>query len=236
MMDFILNLLRLILVEFLATWPTVFCIVAFAYREQFADFLKRAIEIGPAGAKAVPPPIQQIPGSAAFAGTGDSGTFTGTVECRQADSGVSLPAPGPILADTERTILEYVKQRGIDKLNIDDQKNLFVREYALLWIRSQFQSIGVQIYGTQIALLRRLDNSSPQSEAALTPIFEDHKKRIQAAGITFRVDFLSWIAFKLNTKLVAVNADGLYSITQLGKQFLNVYAPASNLTEGTRRF
>ena len=54
-MDFVLKVSHLFLVEFLATWPIVLGIVAIAYRKQFANFLERAIEIGPGGAKAVPP-------------------------------------------------------------------------------------------------------------------------------------------------------------------------------------
>ena len=245
-MDFFLKFLHLIFVEFLATWPVVLGVIAVTYRKQLENFLGRVVEIGPGGAKAVPPPIQQT-APTVFAATGETGAFavtgntanaklTGTGEGPPAHSGFSLPPPDPVVAHAERAILQNLKERGIDNLNVDDQKKLFVREYAQLQINSQYQAIGLQIYGTQIALLRHLDNSPPQSPAALIPIFEDHKKRVAQAGIKSAPDFYSWIAFMLNTKLVAVNGDGLYSITPLGKQFLNVYAPAAKLTEATRLF
>jgi hypothetical protein len=198
MTDCIFKFFRLFLVEFIVpvAWPLVLAIVAFAYREQLADFFKRAIEIGPAAFTQNTPPLS-----------------TPITENYSAELNLPLPAPDPALADVERTILANLKQRGIDDLSNADQKNLFVREYAQLLIRSQFQFIGSQIFGTQIALLRRLDNSPAQSQAALTPIFDDHKKRVIEAGITIGVDFYGWISFMLNAKFVAVDSDGLYEIT-----------------------
>jgi hypothetical protein len=235
-MDDIFKWTHLFFVE--ASWPIVVCLIVFYFREQIKDFSKRVVEIGLTGAKAVAPPTQI---THPLSEVGDSAAFLGTVENRPTGSGFSLPVPDPAVAEVERTVLENIEQlkaRGIDTDNLskEEQKNLFVREYAILLLRCKFQFIGSQIFGTQMALLRRLDSSPPQSQDALVPIFEDHKKRLAEAGIAFVPDFYSWIGFLLSTKLVTVNSDGFYSITPFGKLFLNVYAPASKLTEATRLF
>lgn len=223
--DFTLKLLHLLFVELPGTiiWPAVILLIGSSHRDQVRDFLGRLIKLGPTGAEAVPP-LQGTPRSV-------------EVITNAATQGITLPlAPADVvISQIEQDIVETLKQRSIDidKLSADDKKALFLREYANLVRNYHFDMIASQIFGTQVAALRQLDSSPSQPRGALEPIFEEYVRKIKEKDIP-PIDFLGWIAFLLNTKLVATDVKGNYLITQMGKQFLQSYSHRIN--ETTRPF
>jgi len=253
--DFTLKLAHLILVETPAAiaWPVVVWLIWRTHRDQVRDFLIRLIRIGPTGAEAVPPQQQAAPsieGTLAIPGIASGEAFgvsrvEGRIVATEASDTASMvghvatPRTSPkqpidiVLNDVEENIRKYLKQTGQDNLTQDQQKDLFVTEYAKLLINFHFYMISRQIFGTQMAALRQLANSPPQSKRALEPIFEQHIQKTRERGLT-PIDFSSWIAFLLNTKLISVDKDGNYVITEMGKQFLEMYSVTTN--ETTRLF
>jgi hypothetical protein len=223
--DFTLKILHLFFVEALGlfVWPFVVWQIGRSHREEVKGFLGRLIKLGPTGAEAVPP---------SFAPQSSVDVIKNATT-----QGLSLPLPpaDEVIAQIEQNVIETLKQRQIDldKLSESEKNALFLREYATLARNYHFDMIANQIFGTQVAVLRQLDNSPSQSKRALDPIFEEHVQKVKERDIP-PVDFFGWISFLLNTKLVAINDDGNYIITAMGRQFLQLCSLRVN--ETTRLF
>ena len=161
--DFIIKLLHLLLVEMPATiaWPVVILLIGRSHRDQFRDFFSRLIKVGPTGAEAVPP---QMPSSLDKITNSEIG-----------DSGSSLPIADEVISQIENNIREKLKLRNLSTLDQEAQRNLFIREYAMLALSYHFDIIASQIYGTQILALRELQNSSPLQSSKLNGLFELHR-------------------------------------------------------------
>jgi hypothetical protein len=221
-MDFVLKLLRLVFVDFptVAIWPITVIVLGLALRHEFKELLSRAIEVGPRGLKAVPPiQLQQpLPG-----------------EALPAAPEFNLPPAAPALAEVEARVMRNIRDHKIDQAPIEKQREIFVREFSELVLRSQFQFIGSQIFRSQFELLRRLSSVSPVSRKVADEFFEDHVRRVEEAGIA-GANFDAWMAFLTETNLVERSNEGTFGISTLGKAFVSEYAPAADLREGKLKF
>jgi hypothetical protein len=97
-MDVFFKWAHLFFVE--AQWFSIVFLIVLIFRKEIRDFFTRVEEIGPTGAKLVPP-VTQIPPPAVE----DTDAFVGVVESGPTGSGLSLPPPGPALAEVERIVL-----------------------------------------------------------------------------------------------------------------------------------
>lgn len=223
----ILKVARLLLVDFVnvAAWPVFAIIFICMFRKQLGDLLARMIELSWNGAKAAPPQ-QQIPTSEI-----DGNATVDRMQISEATQRAT--PPDEVLAAIEQFLRNDIQERKLDALTPDQQRELYIREYAIKLRSEHFALIGLHIFGTQVALLRHLAAGVPQSKDAIMPIFDEHRRRV---GNLSSPDFYIWISFLLTKGLIETNAEGQYSITAAGKQFLQVFAPANNISESTRPF
>ena len=176
--------------------------VLIAFRHAIADGLKRIIRVGATGAELAPP--YQDPSSVG--------------ETKQASvSAQNLPRD-PTLAEWEDPINKDIDALG--KIDSDEIITRLKRALAASNRTATFEHIGRLIFGTQISVLKHLATSvNGASEADLQPIFSEHEKRLKSGNPQANSDFLSWIGFLQNYKLISFE-HGKYLITPRGEQFL----------------
>jgi hypothetical protein len=222
--EFWLKVGRTIIVD--AAWPIVALVGLLLFRQPLGKLIGRIRRAGLTGVEAEPEVSQQeAPSIKEQIAEGLRQTTGGNA--------LTLPAPTPLIKFVEGNITETLKQRGLDNLSTDDQKRLFIREYALLTIKAHFEQIGRLIFGTQILLLKRLQVDGPIGRQAAMAIFRKHVRRLRDAAISRPANFDAWIDYLIQTDLIRVNDQDCYTLQPLGEDFL-LFAKASNLTEETR--
>ncbi len=221
-MEFILKLFELLFVRFaeIAAWPAAAVCIAYFFKTELRDFLSRTIEIGPQGAKAIPP-RQQNPSP--------------LDELTDGQSQKSLPSPSSdeVLVQVEKNILDSLRREGVANKTPAEQQAMFVREYSTLAIRAHYQSINFTIFGSQFAALLHLRDRQPKSRKALNPFFKNHEDRAKERSLEPKT-FDDWVGFLLRAQLVEMQSDGRYVATAMGKQYIDSIAPAAGITVQTQ--
>lgn len=215
-MDFFLKLAELLLVRFteISAWPIALVCIAYFFKTELRDFLSRTVEIGPKGAKAVPP-RQQLPS---------------LNEISEGQNPLSLPPPDEVLSHVEENIRHSLQREGIENKSVAEQRAIFVREYATLALRSHYQAINNSLFGSQFAALLHLRDRQPKTRKALSPFFKNHEIRARERGLDPKT-FDDWIGFLLRAQLVETQSDGRYVATAMGQQYVDLVAPAAGVTE-----
>ncbi len=110
-----------------------------------------------------------------------------------------------------------------------------VSEYLVLAARFHFERTFNLIFGSQISALEFLSNvGQPQDAAALMPYYEIHKERTEGKG-----EYAAFIRFVFGQNLMQdVGGPGvpLYSITPIGKRFLEYIRSAYAQSWNTKAF
>jgi hypothetical protein len=173
MADSIFKFLHLFLVEIPSAiaWPVILLFLGVSHRVQLRSFLDRMIKIGPSGAEAIPPqqspdpqpPLPKPDNSPTIAPTSDS---------------------DPVLAQIEQNIRRQLKESGQDNLTPEEQKKLFIAEYAKLVLTNHFDKIRLSIFGTQITALRFLSDGVIRPKIELLPFYAQHIEKVNNRNLT----------------------------------------------------
>jgi len=168
-------------------------------RSPIHSLFERIIEVGPSGAKLSPPQQQTATGS----------------EPRKSD----IPK-GAIEPDPELNLWEGPIRREIDERRLggtDELPELLIRALAHANRRADFERVARLIFGTQIGVLKQLNNTGPQPEEVLKKWFKEHKKRAKENAFG---DFAEWMRFLLGLSLVTMK-NGEFEISKYGRQALD---------------
>jgi hypothetical protein len=218
-----------ILVDFVpkVIWPTLAGGSIYCFRSEIRDFLRRATKIGVSGAEAVAPePQPQIAPPTTSDVTDVLGPPTDTPK-------LLLPTDDEVLIVVERNVRDSVEQMGVENYNLEQAKELFIKEYAKLMLSSFYQNVGHIIFGSQIKLMKFLIEQGPRTRFDIIFIFEEHAKKISESKGSMPPDFDKWIGYLLTSGLVSLS-NGYYTITPLGRKFVVEFLQGAKISEFNR--
>lgn len=125
---------------------------------------------------------------------------------------VEPAAPGSLLGQTETSIREWV-----NNVPANDRETHLVRALAGWQIGWHFETINLQILGSQLALLQTINTQS--LTLAQVRGFYDHAAQV-APDYYRHYTFESWVAWLTNfAKTITVDSE-VASITEAGREFL----------------
>ncbi|NJM33739.1 MAG: hypothetical protein HC850_02420 [Rhodomicrobium sp.] len=192
--------MRLFFVDILVpiAWPLVAIAAIIAFRKYIGDFAKRLVKAGPGGIEAAPPKQ--------------------SAEAVNKSTEKSLdPRPDvPLLEPWEpliRADVVHLKEAGVTD---DELERRLVRKLAVAQQRVAYETISRQIYGTQIALLKHLQDGQIKTRHDLQDLYDEHELRAIGYGDT---SFDAWIGFMLDLDLVHAVGNG-YQISEHGQRYL----------------
>lgn len=185
-------------------WPLAAVIVAFLFRKQvaasFSDMTRRLKKAGPVE---FDPPLQQ----AALPPT------TAATEAQKTAAIVVATVPSPIIERAEQELLNW-----INSIEEPARITTLIRALAFANLRSGFERLYGEIFGSQLAALRKLN-----SQALDTSEFRSFYEAASSVEI-YRNDYDSisfeqWASFMEASGLVARQGT-LYVITEYGREFI----------------
>ena len=182
-------------------WPVVFLAVAlvviFLFRAQFAVFLSRVTSIGKGGLKIEPATGQQ---------SQPDRSKPAQELIRTLDSAALL--------EQERLIKSDLERRGLE--HTGETIEVLVRYLATYQLAVAFEEIYRLIFGSQIYLLKRANESRIISQATVEEHFR-HTQTLFPGLADWNVD--GYMAFLLTRGLLQRSGEN-YTITLLGTEFL----------------
>ncbi|MBI1383393.1 MAG: hypothetical protein GC150_00580 [Rhizobiales bacterium] len=211
------------LIGYLA-WPAVVIGIALFFRDEIKSFLSSFSGMAGRLKKAGPLEFQDP--------VGHQGVVV-EVSQKKEDVGKALetdPLPDdPTLRPWIEPIQELIQRKNLS--NAPDLKDRLIRELAWSNRYNDFSNIGRQIFGTQVAALREIAASAALPAEALQRLHAEHEVRVFADGREANpLDFLSWVAFLRDQRLIAMDEQGRYAITPIGRTFVQ-FAAANSVTE-----
>jgi len=183
-------------------WPVVVFVIIYVFRKPLADFLERVTQIGagPSGisASADPPQSQEL---------------------RQKKSSKNNKA----VKDLQPLVKRYKTQLSNTRKGLTDAQKKsqdLENQNSLLNAQVELEQIYSLIFGSQISLLAAIENNGGVSaQQPLDSFFELHKQLTSYS--TVYKTFEDFVAFMSGHKLIEVDAQGFYHLTQRGQVFLN---------------
>jgi hypothetical protein len=101
----------------------------------------------------------------------------------------------------------------------EETARILIRHLAVTQLLYRVESLYRGIFGSQISVLKILNERGPQLEIALRPLFE--KARRRSPRFYGEYSFDDWIGFLLKQGCVLKKSeDGAYAITIFGQRFL----------------
>lgn len=204
------------LVEAIA-WPALFGGLAIGFRTPIKSFLGSFQSIAGRIKKAGPLEFESI---------GDQARAAGQVKPKEEEGKVLKTETDPSLRPWIENINEQIRRNN---LNVSDLQEQLVQSLAWNLRHNEFNNTAKLIFGTQVAALKEISNSGGLSAEALQTIHAEHSERVIARG-DIPLDFLKWIGFLRDRRLVVMDERGRYQIAPLGVAFLQ-YAASEQLTE-----
>lgn len=196
-------------------WPLVIVVAIVISRHEVRDFIKRMYWISPKGVKATRQNPQIVSSS-----TGSGPTLASPDFTRQ----LSATVDPYVLDQRVNTICAEFDSRGIGP---GDREDHLIPLLAAALIRESWERTYLWIFGTQIRLLQKL-NESPQglTEEEVRDIYKTGASQYPEIYRAF--PFENWIAFMEATTLTTKEI-GRYLITPYGRGFLK-YLVAQGLS------
>jgi len=191
-------------------WPIVVLIAAFVFREQVKDVARRVLKL-PGGIELQPPKPQQTPESLPLP----------TVPTRTV-----LPPPTEPVADAMKKLnAELDTHFGNDRV---ERERVLVRALSEAQVQLRLEQVYTVIFGSQIALLRRLHHYGPQSKAEAEKIFEAAKG--YWPQIHKDATFDTWLQYLVSVEFVTVEGETIKP-TRLVPAFLTYVTSRALLME-----
>lgn len=182
-------------------WPAAVIVIAVIYKVDIQSLLPRLRKAGPTGVELDPAEQQKKVSSTAV-------VQPGSVELKQ------LPGVGrtPAIEQVEREI-----HVSLSKIDEENRTDILVRSLAESQLAATFERIYNVIFGSQITVLKRLNELGQVSIADAKEFYEqvaaDHP------DVYSRFSFEAWLGFLISQGLVRTH-DGFLQITELGREFL----------------
>jgi len=102
-------------------------------------------------------------------------------------------------------------------LNSEETANILVRHLAVTQLIQRAEFLYRAIYGSQIALLRALNESGPQLQAFAHKFYNSARNRSPRFYVDY--SFEQWVGFLINQRVVIMENE-TYALTAYGREFL----------------
>jgi hypothetical protein len=195
-------------------WPLAAVIVAIVYKMEFRSLLPRLRKAGPTGVEFDPAQQQaSVTAGGAPPAPGQLREFPGLVRT-------------PVIEQVERQL--HANLGGLTNLSDEEKRDLLVRVLAQTQLEAAFDRTYNIIFGSQIVLLRRLNDLGRMSLADARAFYDTYAVA-KFPEVYSQYSFDQWIHFLSNNFLVTLG-DGFVEATELGRNFL-VHLTNRRLTE-----
>jgi hypothetical protein len=217
------------IIQSLLSWPVAILILACIFRKQLKSLVDRI-------------DLFKAPGIEVSAPTGsankqkieaDKKSVEDPLGIGSIQTQLELPIPAEIKSrqaavstygGDEPILLEQMKLIEDDLATLHfpltslDTSYVLIRHLAVNQILVRMERIYRLIFGSQITVLRTLNESGPQPADSLSILFD--KAKSKAPKFFGEYTFRDWIDFLLKQNTIVELADGKYGISVLGQEFL----------------
>lgn len=217
------------LVEHILSWPVAAVILAWIFKTPLKSLIDR-IDLfkGPAGIEVSTP----LDSATKQLKTEKASPTDGQLTVPGDQSQPNLPLPEDIAAKRrlvesyggdEKPVLLQIAQIESSLKDLQysfDSENtvhLLIRQLAVVQLLHHAECVYRLIFGSQIALMRKLNESGPQPESVVRPFYE--RARTESPVFYGDYTFENWIAFLIGQQVVVLQNSN-YGLTWFGQEFL----------------
>lgn len=188
-------------------WPIAATVIAVLFRTDIRSVLPRIRKAGPTGVELDPVQQQNI---------------------GKADLTLSAAKQLPGLVRTRAVEdLERLLRQNLNAFPEDDRLDWALVELARSRLVAHFERVYRAIFGTQMAILRRLNEQNTITTEGAKQFYLEHAAKHTEIYETYGFD--GWITFLMNENLIMQHEDKL-DISPVGRDFL-VYTTIKGMTE-----